>query len=119
MGRQPIVASSAVAQLLKSRRRALGLTLRDVERQSGEFGRLIPFATLAKIERGAVDPGLPRLHTLFRLYNIPMAAAADLLDVESVAERIPKESDPLKLKDLAERAWQDGRTGDALGCLLA
>jgi transcriptional regulator with XRE-family HTH domain len=119
MGRQPIVPSSAVDQFLRQRRRSLGLTLRDVERQAAEFGRVIPFATLAKIERGGVDPGLSRLHTLLRLYNIPMAVAADLLDVEAMAQQIPNESDPRKLRELAERAWQDGRTGDALGCLLA
>ena len=119
MGRQPIIPSSAVAALLRERRRALDLSLRDVERQSSDFGKVIPFATLAKIERGAVDPGLSRLYALLRLYNISIGAAADLLELEASADAIPAETDPTKLRERMVTAWQKGRTADALGCLLA
>jgi len=119
MPRLAIPPSRAVADLLAARRKALGLTLRDVEKQTGELGRVIPFTTLAKIEGGVVDPGIHRLTALLRLYNLPFQTAGDLAQVEAQAGVVPRERDPAKLRARGEAAWQEGKTGEALACLLA
>jgi tetratricopeptide (TPR) repeat protein len=80
---------------------------------------LIPFSTLARIEQGRLDPGLRRLHSLLQLYGLPIQAAGDLLDIESIADASPDEQDPLKLRDIAKTAWQAGDTRRALACFFA
>jgi tetratricopeptide (TPR) repeat protein len=119
MPSKSISASPAVATLLHDRRRRLGLTLRAVSAMSADGGDPIPHSTLARIESGALDPGVRRLGHLLRLYRLPAQAAGDLLDLEALAADAPAERNPVKLKDRALAAWQDGRVGEALACFLA
>ena len=119
MPSKSISASPAVARLLQERRRVLRLTLRAVTAMSAEGGDPIPHSTLARIERGTLDPGVRRLQHLLRLYHLPAQAAGDLLDLEALAAAAPSERDPTKLKDRAITAWQEGRVADALACFLA
>ncbi len=122
LGRVPskaITPSPAIARMLRERRQTLQLTLRGVAALSAESGNPIPHSTLARIERGELDPGVRRLQQLLRLYELPAQAAGDLLDLEALASAVPFEPDPSKLKDLAFRAWHEGRIGDALAAFLA
>src|SRR6185295_18502450 len=84
MPSKAIGASPAVARFLKETRETLGLTLRGVAAMSAEVGNPIPHSTLARIERGKLDPGVLRLQQLLRLYNLPTQAAGDLLDLEAL-----------------------------------
>jgi tetratricopeptide (TPR) repeat protein len=119
MPSKAIDPSPAVARLLRERRESLRLTLRGVAALSADAGNHIPHSTLARIERGKLDPGVRRLQQLLRLYQLPAQAAGDLLDLEALAGAVPFERDPLKLRDLALAAWRDGRVPDALACFLA
>jgi transcriptional regulator with XRE-family HTH domain len=119
MPSKPTHASPAVAQLLRDRRQSLGLTLRGVEALSGATGNSIPHSTLARIEAGRFDPGVRRLRQLLELYQLPMQAAGDVLDLEALSGAIPIERDPAKLRDRALGAWQHGRISEALACFLA
>lgn len=114
-----INASPAVAHLLRERRQALKLTLRRVAALTEDGGNPIPHSTLARIERGKLDPGVRRLQQLLRLYNLPAQAAGDLLDLEALAGAVPFERDPRILKERAVSAWRDGRVSDALASFLA
>jgi transcriptional regulator with XRE-family HTH domain len=119
MPSRAIGASPAVARFLKDTRESLGLTLRGVASLSSKTGHPIPHSTLARIERGKLDPGVQRLQQLLRLYNLPTQAAGDLLDLEALAGPVPFERDPVKIRDLAIAAWREGRVGDALAHFFA
>jgi len=119
MPSKPLPISPAVAQLLRDRRQSLGLTLRRVEELSAETGDPIPHSTLARIELGRFDPGVRRLGQLLDLYQLPIQAAGDVLDLEALSGAIPIERDPAKLRDRARDAWRHGRIPEALACFLA
>src|SRR5262245_37893052 len=119
MPARPLPVSSAVGSFLKEQRQKLGYTLREVESLSGESGKVIPFSTLARIEQGRLDPGLPRLQQLLRVYHVPMQAAGDLLDLEQYAGLPPKLRDPQKLFDLGKERWQRGEVREALTAFMA
>ena len=119
MPAKAIPLSRFVGEFLRERRLRLGHTLRDVERLTSGQNNLIPFSTLARIEQGRLDPGLRRLHSLLQLYGLPIQAAGDLLEIESMADSSPDEKDPVKLRDLARAAWQSGDSRRALACFFA
>ena len=119
MPRLAIRPSRAIAELLRSRRRDLGLTLREVERRAKSDGTPIPFTTLGKIETGSVDPGLTRLQVLLRLYGLPINAAGDLLDMEAIAGSVAATGDFRTLRDRGNDAWQRGDLPTAMACYLA
>ena len=82
-------------------------------------GNLIPLSTFARIEQGKLDPGLPGLQQLPRLYSVPTQIAGDLLDLENFSGKLPDETDPARLLELAKKASlrQDHR--GAIGVYLA
>ncbi len=119
MARVAIRPSPAVADFLRARRKRLGWTLRDVDRRASQAGSPIPFTTLGKIESGAVDPGLRRLHALLQLYGLPIQAAGDLLEMESLATGLPEEKSAKQLREIAHKAWQEGKTDLAVATFFA
>jgi transcriptional regulator with XRE-family HTH domain len=119
MPAKAIALSPSVGELLRNRRRRLGYTLRQVEQLTSDRGNLIPFSTLARIEQGRLDPGLKRLHALLQLYGLPIQAAGDLLDMESIAGTVEVEGDLATLRDRGTDAWQRGDLPTALASYLA
>ena len=119
MPAKAIALSRSVGDLLRHRRRHLGYTLRDVEKLTSSQGNLIPFSTLARIEQGRLDPGLKRLHALLVLYGLPIQAAGDLLDLETMAGDAQAEGSVATLRDRGVKAWQDGDFPAAIACYLA
>ncbi len=111
--------SRAVAELLRSKREELGLTLRDVEKRSAEAGEIIPFPTLARVEQGRVDPGVRRFHLLLRLYQVPFDLAADLIELEDFAGAMPRSKDAQRLYNEAHTLWKKGETKEAVGHMVA
>lgn len=90
MGSSPVTTSKSVGRLLRRRREALGLSLRRVSRDSAARGETIPASTLSRIEHGRLDPGVRRLTTLLRLYDLDPAHIADLAELESMAVEPPQ-----------------------------
>jgi transcriptional regulator with XRE-family HTH domain len=119
MPAKAIALSPSVGELLRNRRRRLGYTLRQVEQLTSAQGNLIPFSTLARIEQGRLDPGLKRLHALLQLYGLPIQAAGDLLEMESLAGTVEADGDFATLRDRGTEAWRSGDLPTALGCYLA
>src|SRR5437867_9602215 len=118
MSRLALQQSRDIAELLRTRRQELDLTLRDVEKKSTAAGSPIPFTTLAKVEQGKVDPGLKRLHRLLNLYHLPLQMIGDLLDLEEMADVLPAERDPDALYREGLKEWKGGNTRKALGHLF-
>lgn len=108
MTRTAIEPSVEVARILRDRRKELGWTLRDVEARSRQLGRAIHFTTLARVERAEVDPGVLRLHTLFKLYDLPMRLLEDLLEVEEFVGDIPARASTTTTYAEAMKAWKSG-----------
>src|SRR5262249_36123337 len=111
-----VPTSPAIAKFLRERRESLGLTLRAVQKLSGELGNPIPHSTLARIESARLDPGVRRLQQLLRLYKVPTQTAGDLLDIEELTGPSPLEREPRKLRDRAVASWRVGNVADALAC---
>jgi len=112
MPRVAITPSAPVAELLRDLRLRRRLTLRDVEEQSGKLGEAIPYSTLARVERGLIDPGIRRLHLLLRLYGVPLSLAGDMLDLE-IFGASPRGT-PAELEERGLTLWKAGKTKDAL-----
>lgn len=119
MPRLALRPSSAMADLLRRRRIQLGLTLREVQEQTGQTGKAIPFTTLAKVEQGRVDPGVMRLHQLLRLYNVPVQMAAELLDLEQWSDEHVRQLEPDVLASEGLTHWKKGDLKKALGYLYS
>src|SRR2546425_2255438 len=119
MSRVALHPSRAVADLLQRRRQELSLTLRDVARKSSEDGCPIPFTTLAKVEKGKVDPGLKRLYRLLNLYHLPLQMIGDLLELEELGEVLPVEKNPEVLYREGLKEWKGGDIRKGLAHLFA
>ncbi len=119
MGSKPTPPSRAVGDLLRARRRALGLTLGDVSRKLVEGGHPMPVSSLSLIEMGRSDPGVFRLHQLLRLYEVPAYLVANLIEMEELSGAVPSSRDPEKLRRDGLLHWKNGDIGRALAHLMA
>jgi tetratricopeptide (TPR) repeat protein len=119
MGSAPTRPSRAVADLLRSRRRALGLTLQQVSRRLVENGHPVPVSSLSLIETGRTDPGVFRLHRLLQLYEVPAHLVANLIEMEELSGAVPQSRDPEVLRRDGLDHWKKGEIGRALAHLMA
>ncbi len=119
MGRAPIQPSVVVGQLLRERRKELGMTYREVSGRLAKSGFRLPASTLVRIEQGKLDPGVRRLHRLLRLYRVPPHLVEDLLQMEDLAGSEPVKGDLETLHREGVAAWKRGDFGKALACLNA
>lgn len=119
MARVALKPSRAVADLLRSKREQLGLSLRQIEKKTEEAGEIIPFPTLAKVEQGRVDPGVRRLQLLLRIYRVPFQLVSDLVELENFAGKLPRASSAKELFDEGIALWKAGDGRKAVACLIA
>ncbi len=119
MPRVALKPSRAVAELLRTKRQELGLTLREVEKKTAEAGELIPFPSLARVEQGRADPGVKRLHLLLRLYQVPSQLVSDVVELEDLAGILPTSRDAKRLYDEGLRHWKRGEQGRGIAHLIA
>lgn len=119
MGSAPTRPSRAVADLLRSRRRALGLTLQQVSKRLVEGGHPVPVSSLSLIETGRSDPGVFRLHRLLQLYEVPAHLVANLIEMEELSGEVPATRDPDVLRRDGLDHWKKGEIGRAIAHLMA
>jgi tetratricopeptide (TPR) repeat protein len=119
MGSKPTPPSRAVGDLLRSRRRALGLTLGQVSKKLVDGGHHVPVSSLSLIEMGRSDPGVFRLHQLLRLYEVPAYLVANLIEMEELSGAVPTSRDPDKLRREGFDYWKKGDIGRGLAHLMA
>jgi len=119
MGSAPTRPSRAVGNLLRSRRRALGLTLEQVSKRLVEGGHHVPVSSLSLIETGRTDPGVFRLHRLLQLYEVPVHLVANLIEMEELSGAVPATRDPEVLRRDGLDHWKKGDIGRALAHLMA
>jgi transcriptional regulator with XRE-family HTH domain len=119
MRKAAIHPSKVLAELLRRRREELGLSLREVEARSGTAGERVHFATLARAEQGKTDLGVRRLYRLFKLYDLPIQLAADLLDLEENAESVVLTGSFEELGREGVENWKSGNIREALARFFA
>jgi tetratricopeptide (TPR) repeat protein len=119
MGAVALKTCIAVSQLLRSRRKELGLTLRDVSERLEERGERFPASTLIRVEQGVLDPGVRRLHMLLDLYEIPPHLIADLIQLEELAVEEPRGKDLDTLYREGVAFLKQGNMAQALAHLFA
>lgn len=122
MGTSAMRLPAAVGQLLRSRRKEMGLTLREASATLASRGERVPVSTLGRIEQGKLDPGVRRLYKLLDLYQIQPHLVADLVELESIAAPPPTPKSLRDLERLHKRGlefWKRGNVAKALACLFA
>lgn len=119
MGSASVRPSKRLADLLRRRRRDLGLTLRDVGAHTAERGDRLPESTLARIEQGRLEPGVRRLQMLADLYDIPPGEIDQRVSLDTLGVAPPRLKDPARLYERALELHARGEWTDALNHLLA
>ncbi len=119
MPKAAIQPSPVIADLLRRRREELGLSLRDVEAKSRASGEQLHFTTLARAEKGKVDLGTRRLCWLFRVYDLPLQLASDLLELERSAEKGELKGTLDELTREGLEFWKSGDVKKALARFFA
>lgn len=104
--------------MLHERRLALGLTLEQARRRTRGAGCEISAALISKIENGTVEPGIPRLHALFRSYDLPLASLGDFLLRDSLPALPPQRLDPTTLLERGFLLLDSGDLGGAIAHLM-
>jgi transcriptional regulator with XRE-family HTH domain len=118
MGSSPVLTSKSVGKLLRRRREALGLSLREVARRSGGQGDAIPASTLVRIEQGTRDPGVRRLNLLLRLYDLDPDYVSEVIELESLAVPSPVGDLATVIREGVE-FWKEGDVPRALASVFA
>lgn len=111
--------SRALGTLLRSRRHRFGWTLKETSERCAHRGDPVPISTLARIERGQLDPGVRRLHLLLRIYRVPPHLVADLVELEQQAVAPPPTDDLEQLYRDGVEHWKAGDAAQGLACLMA
>ena len=119
MGSAALRPSTKVGALLRSRRKELRLTLREVSEKMQETGEPLPVSTLVRIEQGKLDPGIRRLHLLLGIYDLPAHLVADLVELEQLAVEEPEGKSLEQLLKDGIAHWYNGDLGEGLAHLLA
>ncbi len=111
---------ASVGRFLRKQRQAMGYSLRQVERLAEEQGAPIPFATLSRIEKGKVDPGVGRLRVLLDVYGVSPRVMGEILELERLAGSVTEDvTDLEELFDRAKACAERGETRRALAYLRA
>ena len=98
----------------------MGLTLRSVSERLDAMGEPLPASTLARIESGKLDPGVPRLWRLLELYRIPPHLISDLIHLDELAEESPPSNlDAATLYRQGLEFWKSGNLKRGIAYLFA
>lgn len=108
MAQAALRPSQNLGRLLRSRRQALGWTLREVSERIQARGEPLPISTLVQMEHGKLDPGARRLHLLLRLFQIPSEFVSDMFEIESLGIEVPEVSSFATAREKARRCWVSG-----------
>jgi tetratricopeptide (TPR) repeat protein len=73
-----------------------------------ELGDRIPTSTLARIERGELDPGIRRLHLLLKVYRIPPHLVADVIELDAFLIDAPPQRSIEALFEEGVELWKHG-----------
>ena len=103
--------SERLGRYIRQLRRGYGYTLRRVEEQSEEFGSPIDNSQLSRFEKGKAAPSFDKLRVLARVFNVPVQAFSDVLDLQQYDALKPGGQEPEALFQSGREAYRRGDYG--------
>lgn len=103
-----VKGSVRLGQYLKNLRVGYGYSLRKVEEKAQGQGGDIDNSQLSRYEKGLCFPSFDKLRTLARIYNVPIQAFSDVVDLEEIEKVQPILDNPEHLLQEAHREFQHG-----------
>jgi transcriptional regulator with XRE-family HTH domain len=81
--------STRLGTYLRKLREGYGYTLRKVEEHAVSMGEAIDNSQLSRFEKGKAVPSFDKLRALARVFNVPVQAFSDVLDLEEYQQLKP------------------------------
>lgn len=114
---QPDLKGSArLGSYLRRLRAGYGYSLRRVEERARAEGGEIDNSQLSRYEKGICYPSFEKLRVLASVFNVPIQAFADVVDLEVYEELRPESTDPERLLDEGAGALRAGEAARAFAC---
>lgn len=108
--------SIRLGNYLRRLRAGYGYSLRRVEERARAEGGEIDNSQLSRYEKGICYPSFDKLRVLAGVFNIPVQAFSDVVDLEAYDELKPESGDPAALLEDGHSALRAGELGRAFAC---
>lgn len=108
--------SVRLGNYLRRLRTGYGYSLRRVEERARAEGGEIDNSQLSRYEKGICYPSFDKLRVLAGVFNIPVQAFSDVVDLEAYDELKPVSRDPATLLEDGHAAMRSGEMGRAFAC---
>lgn len=105
--------SIRLGSYLRRLRAGYGYSLRRVEERARAEGGEIDNSQLSRYEKGICYPSFDKLRVLAGVFNIPVQAFSDVVDLEAFDEFKPLQGEPEDLLEQGHAALRTGATGVA------
>ena len=112
----PLKGSVRLGSYLKRLRTGYGYSLRRVEERARAGGGEIDNSQLSRYEKGICYPSFDKLRVLASVFNVPIQAFSDVVDLEGFEHLVPEVNDPSELLDYGQARMIAGDTGQAFAC---
>ena len=114
---QPNLKGSVrLGNYLRRLRNGYGYSLRRVEERARAEGGEIDNSQLSRYEKGVCYPSFDKLRILASVFNVPIQAFADVVDLESCEHLRPESGDPAELLEEGKKALKAGDAALAFAC---
>jgi tetratricopeptide (TPR) repeat protein len=114
---QPNLKGSVrLGNYLRRLRNGYGYSLRRVEERARAEGGEIDNSQLSRYEKGVCYPSFDKLRILASVFNVPIQAFADVVDLESCEHLRPDSGDPAELLEEGKEALKSGDAALAFAC---
>ena len=108
--------SVRLGSYLRKLRAGYGYSLRRVEERARAEGGEIDNSQLSRYEKGICYPSFDKLRILASVFNVPIQAFSDVVDLEAYEHLRPESDDPETLLEEGRDALRAGETGQAFAC---
>ncbi len=108
--------SVRLGNYLRRLRAGYGYSLRRVEERARAEGGDIDNSQLSRYEKGVCYPSFDKLRILASVFNVPIQAFADVVDLEACEQLRPATCDPEELLEAGKEAVKSGDPAQAFAC---
>ena len=108
--------SVRLGNYLRRLRTGYGYSLRRVEERARAEGGEIDNSQLSRYEKGICYPSFDKLRVLAGVFNIPVQAFSDVVDLEAYEDLKPGSGDAVAVLEAGHAAMRAGELGKAFAC---
>jgi len=108
--------SVRLGNYLRKLRAGYGYSLRRVEERARAEGGEIDNSQLSRYEKGICYPSFDKLRVLAGVFNIPVQAFSDVVDLEAYEDLKPGGGDAATILEAGHAAMRAGELGKAFAC---